>query len=382
MKINPFPSSDSGATPSSPYSPLSREQKASPPIQSEPLKDGSARPAKISKNSAPVTLAHGYQLFISQKSVPKALQKILAPIPYPHLDERLPFVATRQYLPRGFSQEQRKEIGCLRVAVHGWGASAAMYESIGRAMQRHPHTTCAMVAVDWPGHGNSAAPKNFPYDNPIAYVVTLHELIAQLKIEYGVKKVGLMGHSMGGGLAILYALLFPEDLNDLDLMNPWTSSEIPLAKTKSNRGIISRLNGDSLNFLIKFSSGSEGRGLLRKNPDLLNNLPTAFDKNEWGSQFGFTTHNEILLKTVDMDWSILQNLLETRPELIEGLKAQVPITMYRAASIDVVVPNRFVRSFAGQLGISHGAIVPISGTGHQSPLSPILLDKILASPKQ
>ncbi len=263
------------------------------------------------------------------------------------------------------------------MAIHGWGASGAMFDAMGKAMQVHPDKKCAFVAVDLPGHGNSGAPEDFPYDNPLAYVVALHALISQLKKEYNVDKIDLVGHSMGGGISFLYALLFPEDIQDLDLMNPWTDKNIPLAKTKSNQKIVGDIGPKGLNFLLKLSSGPVGNKYFRQHPEILETFASSFDKNSWGKNFGYIDHNKILLKTITMDWDILERLMSQHPELISNLTNQVPVSVFRAKGLDSVVPNRFIYRFAQQLGFNKDDVRPLKGVGHQGPLAPGILDEIL-----
>jgi pimeloyl-ACP methyl ester carboxylesterase len=70
---------------------------------------------------------------------------------------------------------------------------------------------------------------------PAAYQFSLHQLAANtraLLASLGVEKPIVMGHSMGGMLAMRFALSFPEDLSALVLVNPigledWSAKGVP-----------------------------------------------------------------------------------------------------------------------------------------------------------
>ncbi len=320
---------------------------------------------------------HGYSLSAASSEAKDRISQYFGEGSYPLTNNRIPLLATKHFLPKGFDQNQKGKISCLRVAVHGWGASGAMFDAMGKAMQVHPHQQCAFIAVDLPGHGNSGAPEDFSYDNPLSYVVALHSLISQLKKEYQVDKISLVGHSMGGGISFLYTLLFPEDIQDLDLMNPWTDKNIPLAKAKSNRKIVENIGPKGLNFLLKLSSGPVGNKYFRDHPEVLAAFSESFDKNTWGENFNYVGHNYVLLKTLSIDWDILARLMSEHPQLVVDLKNKIPVSIFRAKGLDSVVPNRFIYRFAKQLGLSKDDVRPLKGVGHQGPLTPGVLDQIL-----
>lgn len=70
---------------------------------------------------------------------------------------------------------------------------------------------------------------------PVGYQFTLHQLASNtrgLLEELGVQKSTVIGHSMGGMLATRYALLFPENVEKLVLVNPigledWLALGVP-----------------------------------------------------------------------------------------------------------------------------------------------------------
>ncbi|CAA0102063.1 Lipase 3 [BD1-7 clade bacterium] len=71
-----------------------------------------------------------------------------------------------------------------------------------------------LLIPDWPGHGNNSPDMNVDY-NLFKQAGRLHQLLAQV----GAGKVHLIGNSMGGGIAMIYRLLYPHDVASLALMN-------------------------------------------------------------------------------------------------------------------------------------------------------------------
>ena len=77
------------------------------------------------------------------------------------------------------------------------------------------HKKYNIVALDLPGHGNSSRPKDQKYD--------LQSITKSLEFfikEKDLKNFHLIGTSMGGGIATIYAHNNPEKLKSLVLINP------------------------------------------------------------------------------------------------------------------------------------------------------------------
>ena len=72
-----------------------------------------------------------------------------------------------------------------------------------------------VIIPDQIGFGKSSKPKSFPYTLHLLAKLT-HELIQKQKVE----KYILVGHSMGGMLATRQALMFPDAVQKLILVNP------------------------------------------------------------------------------------------------------------------------------------------------------------------
>lgn len=109
--------------------------------------------------------------------------------------------------------------------LHGWLDNAASFQSLAPLLAR-PATGRGYrcIAIDFAGHGASAhLPAGAQY-HFIDGVYALHNLQQQL----GFASLPIIGHSMGGALALLYAGAFPEAVSQLvtiDAFGPLTRVE-------------------------------------------------------------------------------------------------------------------------------------------------------------
>jgi pimeloyl-ACP methyl ester carboxylesterase len=93
--------------------------------------------------------------------------------------------------------------------VHGITSSSRTWRAVMEGLaERH-----TVVAPDLLGHGRSGKPRG---DYSLgAYASGLRDLIAVL----GIRKVTVVGHSLGGGIAMQFAYQFPERLDRLALVD-------------------------------------------------------------------------------------------------------------------------------------------------------------------
>lgn len=106
----------------------------------------------------------------------------------------------------GNVQSQHKVI-CL----HGWQDNCGLFRPMCQTMDQSRH----YLALDLMGHGLSdPLPRGLPY-NFINYCYGIEYAMKEAQIE----KFTLIGHSMGGNVAGLYASLFPEKINKLVLLD-------------------------------------------------------------------------------------------------------------------------------------------------------------------
>lgn len=95
------------------------------------------------------------------------------------------------------------------IAFHGWLDNCYSF----RPMFDHL-SDIRLLAVDLPGHGHSDHPPWSPMPHFIDYVFLLTELLLILDS----KSCNLLGHSMGGAAASLFAGTFPDKVKSLSLI--------------------------------------------------------------------------------------------------------------------------------------------------------------------
>lgn len=100
--------------------------------------------------------------------------------------------------------------GAPLICVHGWLDNAASFQLLApRLSSERP-----VIAIDLPGHGYSDhRPPGYAY-NLLDYVQDLADLIAILD-----RPVHVVGHSLGGIIASLYAATRPDNLFSLTLID-------------------------------------------------------------------------------------------------------------------------------------------------------------------
>lgn len=118
----------------------------------------------------------------------------------------MPVVAT----PAGWISYTRAGSGPPIVLVHGLGHSQQTWRFLVSSLAQS-HT---VVAVDLPGHGESDEPA-IGY-SPAAHATALRDLLEKLDLN----DVTVIGHSLGGGVAMQFAYQFPELTARLILISP------------------------------------------------------------------------------------------------------------------------------------------------------------------
>jgi pimeloyl-ACP methyl ester carboxylesterase len=94
--------------------------------------------------------------------------------------------------------------------IHGLAATVQLWEKTIPALARHGE----VIALDLPGFGKSAKP-HLDYGLDF-YATFLHELLGQL----GKERATLVAHSMGGQIALTYALKYQGSVTSLILISP------------------------------------------------------------------------------------------------------------------------------------------------------------------
>jgi len=112
---------------------------------------------------------------------------------------------------RGLSLRLREHgAGNLCVLVHGWLDHRGSFDALAPLLSGHT------VAYDQRGHGDSSWAGAGAFYHFVDYVADLDGLVAQLAPEGPIRVVG---HSMGGAVALFYAALRPERVTHLTLLD-------------------------------------------------------------------------------------------------------------------------------------------------------------------
>ncbi|HJZ86043.1 MAG TPA: alpha/beta hydrolase [Polyangia bacterium] len=105
---------------------------------------------------------------------------------------------------------QRKDAGTPIVLLHGAGSSSVTWMDLGRRLGTQRHS----IAPDLPGHGQSAP---LPHATSIS-IDGYRDLVGWLCATVGLARALLVGHSMGGAIALSAALAWPEKVAGLAMV--------------------------------------------------------------------------------------------------------------------------------------------------------------------
>lgn len=96
------------------------------------------------------------------------------------------------------------------LALHGWLDNAASFAALAPLLA----VQYRVIALDLPGHGHSEhLPASARYDLAL-FVTAVHEAASALRLT----RFSLLGHSLGGAVASLYAAAFPAQIAQLALI--------------------------------------------------------------------------------------------------------------------------------------------------------------------
>lgn len=124
-----------------------------------------------------------------------------------------------------------KPNGRVAVLLHGKNFCAATWESAIAALVKAGYR---VIAPDQVGFCKSTKPAHYQYSFQ-QLAANTHALLQVL----GVERASIVGHSMGGMLAARYALMYPQAVEHLALVNPigledWKAKGVPWASVDAN----------------------------------------------------------------------------------------------------------------------------------------------------
>ena len=98
------------------------------------------------------------------------------------------------------------------LALHGWLDNCESFHYLAPLLAAAGHH---VVAVDMPGHGLSDhLPPGVVYHD-VDNVLMIHRIVTG----YGWSRVSLVGHSLGGGVCLLFAACFPHLVEKLVMID-------------------------------------------------------------------------------------------------------------------------------------------------------------------
>jgi len=124
--------------------------------------------------------------------------------------------------------------------IHGYGAGMWVWEKQIEALSQ----SYRVYALDLIGHGFSDRPK-LPY-TPETYIHFLKDFMDGV----GIEKATLIGNSMGGGIAWAMAILFPERVDRLILINCVPPDVLNSVKNESFQTLVAIKNIPILPYLV------------------------------------------------------------------------------------------------------------------------------------
>lgn len=131
--------------------------------------------------------------------------------PYPVLYHSVPFAG--QNLKMAYMDvKPEKPNGETIVLLHGKNFSGAYWEKTSNDLLKEGYR---VIIPDQIGFGKSSKPKTFAYS--LQY---LSQLTQEILKEHKISNYIVVGHSMGGMLGIRMALMYPEQIKKLLLVNP------------------------------------------------------------------------------------------------------------------------------------------------------------------
>ncbi|WP_411382902.1 alpha/beta fold hydrolase [Pseudomonas sp. L7] len=145
---------------------------------------------------------------------------------YPHPLQHFAFTSQGQALQMGYMDvpAQGQANGRSVVLMHGKNFCAATWETTIEALSKAGYR---VIAPDQVGFCTSSKPEHYQYSFQ-QLADNTHALLQQL----GIDKVSVLGHSTGGMLATRYALMYPQQVERLAMVNPigledWKALGVP-----------------------------------------------------------------------------------------------------------------------------------------------------------
>jgi pimeloyl-ACP methyl ester carboxylesterase len=112
------------------------------------------------------------------------------------------------------------------ILVHGWTCNEEVWSEQVPALAQHYR----VVTLDLPGHGKSDAPPDGKFS-----IDLFARSVEAVRAEVGAERIVVVGHSMGGPVAIRYAQIHPEHTAGLVLVDGVTGGNVQMLGMKGDQ---------------------------------------------------------------------------------------------------------------------------------------------------
>lgn len=231
--------------------------------------------------------------------------------------------------------------------VHGLGSYLPCWFNNIPELQRHYRC----IAVDLPGYGKSSK-DDYPATMDF-YANVLHEFIQRLDLPY----VHFMGHSMGGQIALTFALKYPDWVGKIILSAPAGFENF----TPSERDMIRQM----------ITAGAIKRSTVREISDNL-----KYNFYQLPAEAEFMIQDRIDMRYAqDFEWyctAVARSVNSmTEQDLRDQLQALTHPVMIFYGENDNLIPNRFIHEGTTRAHAEYGAallpkseLLLVKRTGH------------------
>jgi alpha-beta hydrolase superfamily lysophospholipase len=239
------------------------------------------------------------------------------------------------------------------VIAHGAGEHSGRYQHVARRLMAEG---IAVYALDHRGHGRSGGPRAL-IDRMGAAVTDLDALVVQAQSEQPGRPVFLLGHSMGGTVALCYALGHQDRLSGLILSGPLAALDAAPAPMR----VLSRV----------LSALTPRLPLIGVDPSLISRDPAVVEAYV---QDPLVHHGKLPARTV----AELAGAIESFPEAVRAIT--VP-TLIMYGTEDRLCPPRGSVMLNERIGAADRTLIPFEGLYHEilnEPEQARVLDELAA----
>jgi pimeloyl-ACP methyl ester carboxylesterase len=169
--------------------------------------------------------------------------------------------------------------GKALILLHGYLDSALIWDPIGNILAKD----FKVITIDLPGHGNSSA---WP---PVHTMEFMAEAVAKIIHHEEIKNACIIGHSLGGYVALALAKSYPEFISSLILINSDPLADTPERSKKRDREIT----------LIKAGKKELLLSLTHVNPFAIRDNERSHVKGQQLIESGLNIQDDAIIATIE-----------------------------------------------------------------------------------